>query len=312
MSVYRPKHKDKKTGQLIRSRIWWYEFVFAGRLIKESAKTASKTVAKDAVKQRRKELENGFNGLSDSRDERVRSIGDLASSFLEDYKVRQPRSSTFAQHAIGHISRLLGESMAVDIADKTFIKYQRGQADGEGRTQDHQRRDWLFTTFASNSPSGHDQGANEEERLQALKVDKRIGKAYSVEDKADLVKSAKEAPRSKAIYIATMLALHAGMRDKEIRTVQWGRLNLISRIVTVGESKTDAGTGRTIPINDDLFAALLDYTAWYTSRFGTAQPHWYVFRFGRPQPIDPTRPQTSLKTAWRECAGEGGRHGPVP
>ncbi len=72
-------------------------------------------------------------------------------------------------------------------------------------------------------------------------------KADSVEEKADLVKSPKEAPRSKAIYVATMLALHAGMRDKEIRTIQWGRLNLVSRIVTVGESKTDAGTGHTIP-----------------------------------------------------------------
>jgi integrase len=98
-----------------------------------------------------------------------------------------------------------------------------------------------------------------------------------------------------------MLALHAGMRDKEIRTLQWDRLSLDSRIVTVGKSKTDAGTGRTIPLNDDLFAALLDYTAWYTDRFGIAHDDWYVFPFGSPRPIDPTRPQTSLKTAWRNA-----------
>jgi hypothetical protein len=91
------------------TKTWYYEFLFAGRLIKESAKTASKTVAKEAEKQRRRELEKGFNGLSDSRDERVRSIDDLASSFLEDYGVRQPRSAAFAKHAIGHVSRLLGE-----------------------------------------------------------------------------------------------------------------------------------------------------------------------------------------------------------
>jgi integrase len=38
---------------------------------------------------------------------------------------------------------------------------------------------------------------------------------------------------------------------------------------------------------------------WYQDRFGTAQPEWYVFPFGRPRPDDPTRPQTTLKTAWR-------------
>src|SRR5947207_1767815 len=44
-----------------RGEIWWYEFNFARRRIRESAKTRSKTVAKQAEKNRRRELENGFN-----------------------------------------------------------------------------------------------------------------------------------------------------------------------------------------------------------------------------------------------------------
>ncbi len=111
--------------------------------------------------------------------------------------------------------------------------------------------------------------------------------------------AAKAAPRSKTIHMATMLALHAGMRDEEIRTLQWSRFNLETRIVTVGESKTNAGTGRTIPMNEDLFAAGVEYATWYTDRFGIAQSDWYMFPFGKPRRTDPTRPQTSLKTAWR-------------
>jgi site-specific recombinase XerD len=52
-------------------------------------------------------------------------------------------------------------------------------------------------------------------------------------------------------------------------------------------------------MNDDLFEAAVEYAKWYTERFGTAQSDWYVFPFGKPFPNDPTRPQTSLKTAWR-------------
>jgi Phage integrase family len=77
-----------------------------------------------------------------------------------------------------------------------------------------------------------------------------------------------------------------------------------SRIITVGESKTDAGTGRTIPMNEDLFAAAVEYAKWYTGKFGASRPDWYVFPFGSPRPSDPTRPQTSLKTAWRNVRGK--------
>jgi integrase len=82
-----------------------------------------------------------------------------------------------------------------------------------------------------------------------LKVPKRVGKAYTEEEKAALVANAKAAKRSKGIYFATMLAQYSGLRGKEIRTLQWERLNLDKRIITVGETKSDAGTGPTIPIN---------------------------------------------------------------
>ena len=34
------------------------------------------------------------------------------------------------------------------------------------------------------------------------------------------------------------------------------------------------------------------------------EPEWYVFPFGKPQPTDPTRPVTTLKTAWNKSAKE--------
>ncbi len=74
MSVYKPTYTDKKTGKQKHTKTWYYEFIFAGRLVKESAKTTSKTVAKEAEKKRRRELEEGFNGIGDARDERVTPV----------------------------------------------------------------------------------------------------------------------------------------------------------------------------------------------------------------------------------------------
>jgi integrase len=95
-----------------------------------------------------------------------------------------------------------------------------------------------------------------------------------------------------------MLALNAGMRDAEIRGLQWERMDLSKAILTVGDSKTEAGEGRTIPLNSALLEAMIEYAKWYTKRFGTIQPEWYLFAFGKPRPQDPTRPMVTLKTSW--------------
>jgi hypothetical protein len=75
-------------------------------------------------------------------------------------------------------------------------------------------------------------------------------------------------------------------------------MNLITRLITVGQTKTDAGSGRTVPMNDELMAAAVDYSQWYTGQFGSANPDWHVFPLGKPAPKTPTRPRTSIKTAW--------------
>ena len=54
MAIYRPT-KDTK--------VWWYDFIFEGQRVRESAKTRSKTVAKDAERVRRREIEESYNGI---------------------------------------------------------------------------------------------------------------------------------------------------------------------------------------------------------------------------------------------------------
>jgi integrase len=59
-----------------------------------------------------------------------------------------------------------------------------------------------------------------------LATGKQVGKAYTAEEKERLLIAAKTA-RSPVIYPALMLALNAGMRYGEIRTMQLGRVDLL-------------------------------------------------------------------------------------
>jgi integrase len=110
---------------------------------------------------------------------------------------------------------------------------------------------------------------------------------------------------------ALTLALNAGMRDAEIRGLRWGRVDLSAAVpfLTVGDSKMEAGEGRTIPLNSTLLEVLVGYAKWYTGRFKTIEPEWFVFPFGRPKPNDPTRAMVTLKTAWKNVKLKAGVKG---
>jgi integrase len=100
------------------------------------------------------------------------------------------------------------------------------------------------------------------------------------------------------------------MRDAEIRHLTWGQVDFDKLVLTVGESKTQAGEGRTIPLNDAALSALEDHRKWYLERFGEPHQEWYVFPGGGRRPKDPTLAITTLKTAWtkvRKAAKVTGR-----
>ena len=92
--------------------------------------------------------------------------------------------------------------------------------------------------------------------------------------------------------------LNAGIRDAELKQLTWAQVDLKKGYLTVGKSKTEAGEGRTIPLNSALSETLAEYAEWYEVVFSEIRPEWYLFPFGKPRPSDPTRPVTTLKTAW--------------
>ena len=108
------------------------------------------------------------------------------------------------------------------------------------------------------------------------------------------------------------LALNTTLRKKEIRTLQWGRIDLFKRTLTVGKTKTEGGSGRLIPLNPPAFTALVKWAG----RFPESKAEDYVFPacevacIEREHPnmerIDPSKPITSWPTAWRSALKRAG------
>ena len=293
---------------LKRGKIWWYEFWFAGQRIQESSKSSSKTVARLAEQKRRRELEEGFNDLEDVRQKRVRTICELGDEYLASYAVRNPQSAVFAKYAVAHVQRLLGARMLVNVNEQTVKEFQDKRLEEKAAPKTINEEVGFLLRLLGDI-GGLLRVRLRKKKLLKLKVRKTVGKAYDADEKARLIAAAKEA-RSPHIYLALMLAQNTGLRSAEIKNMTWRQIHLDERYLAVGRSKTEAGEGRTIPLNSALHQALASYAGWYTERFGDVRPEWYIFPFGGPRPNDPTKPVTTLKTAWRNLrisAGVSGR-----
>jgi integrase len=283
-----------------RGGVYWYNFNFAGKHYQESTKSKSKTLAKEAEKKRRRELEEAFNNTADTRKARVQSISALAKVYLEDYKVRH-RAATFAEYALGHVMRILGDKLLVDINDAAVRTYQTARLKEQAAPKSINEEVTFLLRLLGDAGDALRLRMRRVKTLK-LKVSQNVARAFTEAEKTTLLALAKNSSNRKsgspAIYPALVLALNAGMRDSEIRNLTWTHVDFEKQFLTVGRSKTEAGEGRTIPLNSILFPALMDHARWYTRRFGMTKPDWYLFPFGKSKHLDPTRPMTSLKTVW--------------
>jgi integrase len=118
-------------------------------------------------------------------------------------------------------------------------------------------------------------------RVKMLRERADTGRALSTEDERKLLDASAQSS-SAALYPFFLLSLDAGLRPSETRSLRRRDFNLVSRNGAIAEgeivvrrSKTDAGSGRLIPLTRRVCAAL---TLWL-SRFPDAGQDAFVFPF---------------------------------
>jgi len=301
MAVYKPTYRDKKTGETRESGVWWFEFTYAGRRVRESAKTSRKTVALEAEKNRRRELERALAGMPvEPRENRIKSVADVVKVYQEHYPHNhRAKSVIFSKQRLAHVVRLLGSTLLPDLTEEAIHGYikTRLKEKASGRTINMELGELsraVGKTWRELWP-----------RVRKLEERSDVGKALSPDQESRLLEAA-TGERRRMISLFVRIALSTGMRSGEITALTWGQVDFERRTITVGHAKTRAGTGREIPIGPDLCNLLQAHASWCAERFGVLQPGWYLFPFGKPRPEDPTRPTTTMKNSWatlRKAAG---------
>jgi integrase len=287
-----------------RGTTWWYSFRFCGRFIQESAKTPSKTVAKEAEKTRRRELELGYNNITpENRNRRTMPFEEAADEYQTDYEVRHsPNAAKYSKYCIKHLTKNFGGQMLIEVTDQAVVSYQqkRLREGAAGKTINEEVGELLRIMGECG-----DAVRVRLKRVKKIKLAERedVGRALTAVEEGRVLEQAK-ASTSKHIYVSVVVALNTGLRDSEIRHLQWGQIDFFKQLLTVGKSKTAEGTGRTIPLNSELLKVLAAHEEWYEKNVGKPTVSHYVFPKGSHGKFDPAKAITSFKTAWNRVRRE--------
>ena len=146
-------------------------------------------------------------------------------------------------------------------------------------------------------------------KVRKLEERKEVGRALSPEEEDRLISAIvqQESPnRTQTLQTFVRVALLTGMRSRGNRGIVMGQIDFTRRVVTVGKAKSAAGTGRRIPMNQNLFDVLTAQAEWFTKRFGDTNPSHYLFPFGKPTLSDPTKHITDASSAWEALRKRSG------
>lgn len=102
---------------------YWIRFRFAGRIIHESARTLSKTLAREAERQRRRELEKRWNRIE--KRSLPPTLTEAAKRWLEKRAALASGTRQTYEAALKHLRGILGNMLVCEIEPRDIVAYRR-------------------------------------------------------------------------------------------------------------------------------------------------------------------------------------------
>ena len=296
-------------GVFRRGKTWWYEFVFRGARIRETTGSQSKTLAVKAERQRRRELEESANSIPPAR--RLVLFTVAARDWMAANRARWSSANVAIQEFnLKHLSQLFKSILLTDISVADIGRYQyfRQQQKASNRTINME-----VSTLRMILKSARLWG-NLAPDVKMLPERHDIGKALSDGEVKRLFAACRKSP-SPSLYPAVVIFCNTGLRNAELRRACWSQVDFLRAEFHVGKSKTAAGDGRVIPLNQTALQAFTDWRA----RRTVVAPSDFIFPSEKlqfkgegsvdrgimtPYDSDPGKPLGSWKKAWNTAKKE--------
>jgi len=123
----------EKTGA--GQKVYWYEFIYASKRIRESAKTTRKTIAIEAEKRKKLELERAYAGLPvEAAAMRISTVLDCTKAYRKAYEQgHRKKSLEWVAQRLPHIEKALGNVLLPELTEDRIREYMKGcKSEGVG------------------------------------------------------------------------------------------------------------------------------------------------------------------------------------
>jgi hypothetical protein len=176
-------------------KFYHYDFVLDGRRYKATTGKTSKQAAQRVERDERMRLESGYSEIV-QREERAqgrKTIKEAAAAFLVEYRAKHD-AVKFAEYALGHVKRLLGSRLVLEVTPGVVKQYQTDRLTEKASPKTINDETAMLLRLCG------DQGDLIRSRLRRekalkLKVDESPGKAFTVEEQGRMLAVALESTR---------------------------------------------------------------------------------------------------------------------
>lgn len=248
-------------------------------------------MAREAERQRRRQFEESWNQITKRKipptferacREWIAKRTALAASTRETYK-----------HALKHLNTSFGKSLICDTEARDVAAYQKTRVakGAAGATINKE-----FTVLAS-ILADHGRWARIRRDVKRLDENENTGHAPLPDEEARLLQATSQMGLKQGHWspncTVTVLGLNTRLRHSEVRKRSWADVDLAEHVLVVGKTKTEAGSGRPVPLTPAAWSVL----DMWASRFPNCRPSDYIFPACENGHLNPSKPIAHWRTA---------------
>jgi integrase len=240
-SIYRQKHKDKKTGEVKEYSIWWIKYYQRGKPYRESTHSDKKVFAERLLKQREGKIAEGRQpGINFDKV----LFDDLAEDFLTDYRINSRDSLPKAERSVRYLKEVFGGMRVPGVTTDKIQSYIKKRME-EGLSNASINRELaalkrMFNLGKQCTPSRVDQVPY----IPMLK-ESNVRKGFFEQGEYLALKQALP------VHLQAILTFgyHSGCRKAEILGLTWDRVDLKEGAIRFDDTKNEES--RTIYLEEE-------------------------------------------------------------
>ncbi len=308
-----------------RGNVWWMDFHFHGQRVQESTEMTSITRAREVFEHRKQGLKDGAAGLRKHERPQIFSVAaDKWLGIRKDNGDLAAKTIQSEETDLTHLKPVLGRLLVSDIGLREIARYKQArQGEGAARKTTNLELGTLRSILGPRAWINLRVEAKAAGAKLLYKIrDDEHGRALTAEEESDLLLECGRS-RSRILLPFVVLALNTGARFNTIRMLKWNNIDFANRCLKFGHDKTEAGSNRTVPLNQRAVTTL---TFW-AQQFPNRQPTHYIFPSekagggGREDTFgftagavayktNPSEPIGTIKEAWEAARKRTRRHCP--